>query len=425
MRLHSTICKFSGVLLLWLAGQQSAMAGDWAAWLDPHGRGDGNAVTAEPLPSPLVVDLENAAWRTNIGIGFSAVAVSDGRVFATGHNGEKGPRGSGGMETVWCFNASNGEVIWKDEYEAPLLPNLHDGGPGASPVVADGVLFTVSKDGRMHAYDASSGKLKWSRELMAETGMRRPPEWGYAGSPVVLDDWVLVESGSTLALDRKTGEVAWRSKNFTPAYGSPTVFEQAGQSWIAVLKTEGLLILDPKREGESLAFHPWETSFQTNANTPMAIGGQLFLSTGYDRGCTLLQFDGEGLSVTYENQTMCNHMGNAVLIDGHLYGFDGTAHRGREVELVCMELATGAEKWRHKGLRYGTLIGAADQLVVLSERGELLIGKATPDGWTPSQEEQILGGRCWTMPIWSNGLLYCRNSRGDLVALKLTAGEVK
>ncbi len=114
----------------------------------------------------------------------------------------------------------------------------------------------------------------------------------------------------------------------------------------------------------------------------MAIKNQLFVSTGYDRGCTLLEFDGTNLSVIYENQTMCNHMGNAVLIDGHLYGFDGTAHRGREVELVCMELSTGAEKWRHKGLRYGTLIGAADQLVVLSERGELLIGKASPDGWT-------------------------------------------
>jgi outer membrane protein assembly factor BamB len=416
---RSTGAAFACGALLWLACQLSATAGDWAAWLDPQGRGDGNAVSAEPLPADLVIDFDNAAWRTNVGIGFSAVAVSGGRVFATGHNGEKGPRGNGGQESVWCFDASNGELIWKDEYDAPLLPNLHDGGPGASPVVADGVLYTVSKDGRMHSYEASSGKLNWSRELMSETGMRRPPEWGYAGSPVILGDWVLVESGSTMALDRKTGEVAWRSKNFTPAYGSATVFEQGGQSWVAVLKTEGLVILDPKRKGGSVAFHPWETSFQTNANTPMAIGNQLFVSTGYDRGCTLLGFDGTNLSVIYENQTMCNHMGNAVLINGHLYGFDGTAHRGREVELVCMELASGEEKWRHKGLRYGTLIGAGDQLVVLSERGELLIGKASPQGWDPVHEEQILGGRCWTMPIWSNGLLYLRNSRGDLLALKL------
>ena len=395
----------------------SAAAGDWPAWLNPQGKGDGNAVSDESLPQ--AIDLERAAWRGKVGIGFSAVAVADDRLFTMGHNGVQGPRGSGGIETVWCLDAGSGEVIWKDEYAAPLLPNLHDGGPGATPVVDDGVVFTISKDGQAHAYEAASGRRLWSRELMRETGMRRPPEWGFSASPVIHGDTVLVESGATLALDRHSGEVLWRSDKYTPAYGSPTVFQQGGSDWIAVLKTEGLVIFD--MAGKTVAFHPWETSFQTNANTPMVIGERLFVSTGYDRGCTLLDFDGQSLKTVYENQTMCNHMGNSVLIDGHLYGFDGTAHRGREVELVCMELESGVEKWRHKGLRYGTLIGVGKHLVVLSERGELLIGAATDESWSPGHEAQVLGGRCWTMPVWANDLLYCRNSRGDLVALPLSA----
>jgi len=395
-------------------------AGDWSAWLAPQGRGIGNPVTGEALPES--VDLENVAWRGKVGIGFSTVAVADGRVFTMGHNGKPGPRGTGGVETVWCLDAENGDVVWKDEYPAPLLPNLHEGGPGATPVLADGVLFTVSKDGQARAYEAASGRQLWTCELMPVAGMRRPPEWGFSASPVVYGDWVIVEAGATIALDRNNGSVVWQSDKMTPAYGSPVVFQQAGRDWIAVLKTEGLVILDPNASGKTVAFHSWETSFQTNANTPMVIGDRLFISTGYDRGCTLLHFADGKLNPVYENQVMCNHMSNSVLIDGHLYGFDGTAHRGREVELVCMELETGTEKWRYKGLRYGTLIGAGSQVVVLSERGELLVGKASPEGWEPSHETQVLGGRCWTMPIWSGGRLYCRNSRGDLVVLNL-AGE--
>jgi outer membrane protein assembly factor BamB len=398
-----------------------ALGAEWPAWLNPTGRGDGNALSDEPLPE--VIDLERVAWRRQVGIGFSSVAVVGGRVFTMGHNGEKGPRGSGGMETVSCLDAGSGELIWKDEYPAPLLPNLHDGGPGATPVVSEGVVFSVSKDGQAHAYDATSGKRLWTCELMVETGMRRAPEWGFSASPLVVGDWVLYEAGATLALDRRSGKVMWRSEAYTPAYGSPTLFQSQGMDRIAVLKTEGLVILDAGKQspGETLAFHAWETSFKTNSNTPLVVGEQIFVSTGYDRGCTLLEFKGEALAPIYENQVMCNHMGNSVLIDGYLYGFDGTAHRGREVELVCMEWATGEEQWRQAGLRYGTLIAAKGQLIVLSERGELLIGEASPEGWVAEHETQVLGGRCWTMPIWASGQLYCRNSRGDLVALPLAA----
>jgi outer membrane protein assembly factor BamB len=421
----NTLRGFLCATLLGLSIHSVALAEDWKAWLNPQGLADGNAVTGEALPATDRIDLESVAWRAKVGIGFSSVAVADGRVFTIGHNGDKGPRGSGGKEMIWCFDADSGEVIWKADYDAPLLPNLHDGGPGATPVVEAGRVFTVSKDGQAQARKADSGELLWSRELMAEVGMRRPPEWGFSGSPLVVAGAVLFEAGATLALDIDTGKLLWKSEKFTPGYGSPSLLERSGRQYLAALKTEGLVILDLAEKGATAAFHAWKTSFQTNANSPLVIGDQLFVSTGYDRGCTLLKFDGSALSAIYENRTMCNHMANSVLIDGHLYGFDGTAHRGREVELVCMELATGTEKWRHKGLKYGTLIGAGDRLVVLSERGELLIGEASPDGWNPSHEEQVLGGRCWTMPIWSNGLLYCRNSRGDLIALTLSVAEIK
>jgi len=383
---------------------------DWPRWRGP----DENGIAREKLGD--AVDPENAVWRKKIGIGFSSIAVADGRIFTMGHDGRK----VAGEETIWCLDAETGEEIWSDTYEAALLPNLHEGGPSATPTVAGEQVFTLSKDGRLHAYETESGKRLWQRNVMADAGMKRPPEWGFAGSPYVVGELLLIEAGATFAFKKATGELVWRSEMYRPAYGSPVAFEHVGKTRIAILKTDGLVILDAAA-GTTLAFEKWETAFQTNASTPIIDDNLIFISTGYDRGCALFEFTGETLEKRYENRAMCNHMNNSVLIDGHLYGFDGTAHRGRPTEFVCLEFATGKEKWRVKpdeGLFCGSVIGTADhQLVILTERGELLVAKATPDQFAYIARAQVLGGRCWTPPALANGRIYCRNARGDLVCV--------
>ena len=396
------------VTVILFAGSLSGA--DWPQWRGP----DENGIAREKLEG--TVDLENVAWRKEIGIGFSSIAVAGDRVFTMGHDGRK----VAGKETVWCLEAATGAEIWSDTYEAALLPNLHEGGPSATPTVEGEQVFTLSKDGRLHAYEIESGKRVWQRNVMEDAGMKRPPEWGFAGSPYVLGDLLLIEAGSTFAFRKATGELVWRSDAFRPAYGSPVAFEHAGKIRIATLKTDGLVILDAET-GTTLAFEKWETAFQTNASTPLIDGNLIFISTGYDRGCALFEFTGEALEKRYENQSLCNHMNNSVLIGGHLYGFDGTAHRGRPTEFVCLELASGKEKWRVKpdeGLFCGSVIGTADdQLVILSERGELLVAEATPERFSYAARAQVLGGRCWTPPALANGRIYCRNARGDLVCV--------
>jgi outer membrane protein assembly factor BamB len=122
-------------------------------------------------------------------------------------------------------------------------------------------------------------------------------------------------------------------------------------------------------------------------------------------------------------------MNNSVLIDGHLYGFDGTAHRGRPTEFVCLELATGKEQWRVPpavGLGCGSVMATADgTLLILSERGELLTAPATTAGFKTTARHQVLGGRCWTVPVLAHGRIYCRNARGDLVCVKAGDGALK
>ena len=174
-------------------------------------------------------------------------------------------------------------------------------------------------------------------------------------------------------------------------------------------------------DGKLVATEPWKTRFATNATTPIVVGNEIFISTGYERGCALFEFDGKTLTKRYENKSMCNHMNNCVLIDGHLYGFDGNAHMGRPTEFVCIEWKTGKEKWRAdegEGLGCGSLIAdAAGTMIILTERGELVTANATPEGFKETGREQVLGGRSWTPPAFADGKIYCRNSKGDMVCV--------
>ena len=138
----------------------------------------------------------------------------------------------------------------------------------------------------------------------------------------------------------------------------------------------------------------------------------------------LFELAGDRLRKIYEHKIMANHMNNSVLLDGHLYGFDGTAHRGRPTEFVCLELATGQEKWRvpaSETLGCGSVMAAGGTLLILSERGELVAAPATLTAFKASARASVLGGKCWTVPVLAHGRIYCRNSRGDLVCVKPVA----
>lgn len=400
-------------LLILLLLVVSTPAADWPQW-----RGlNENGISTERLPAQP--DFSDTLWRTKIGTGFSSMAIAGGRLFTMGHNSAK----SGGEETVWGLDAVTGKELWKHTYPAPLVDRFYEGGPGATPTVRGGRVFTYSKHGRLHCYEIATGKLVWSRDLLAESGVKTLPEWGFACSPYFLnDDTLLIEAGATFALDPATGSIKWKGEQFTPAYGTPLAFTAGGRKLIAVMKTEGLAVLDAAG-GKTVATAPWKTSFDTTATTPIVQDGLIFISTGYDRGCALFELTGNELKQRYEHKAMCNHMNNSVLIDGHLYGFDGTAHRGRPTEFVCLEFATGKEKWRvpsSTGLGCGSVMATADgTLLILSERGELLTAPATTTGFKPTARHQVLGGRCWTVPVLADGRVYCRNARGDLICLRV------
>ena len=112
---------------------------------------------------------------------------------------------------------------------------------------------------------------------------------------------------------------------------------------------------------------------------------------------------------------MRNQLNSSVLLNGFLYGFDGNT--GPKADLKCIEFETGNVKWTEAKLGAGGLMAADGKLIIQTDPGELIIAEATPDSFKPISRAQVLGGRNWTVPVLSNGKIYCRNSKGDLVCL--------
>jgi outer membrane protein assembly factor BamB len=252
--------------------------------------------------------------------------------------------------------------------------------------------------------------------VLADSAMTRPAEWGFAGSPLIAGDAVIIEAAHTIAYHRESGEIIWKSERFKPAYATPVIFTHKGRKLLVTLKTEGLIVLDVAT-GKTIAMQEWKTRFSTNATTPIVIGDKIFISTGYSRGCGLFKFNGDSFKEIYSTKAISNHMANCVLIDGHLYGISGNTHGIGKKELVCMKFDTGEVKWKLRGFGCGTVSAAGNRLMVLTERGELVISKASPGGFDALSRAQVNSGRCWTVPVLANGAIYTRNAGGRLVAL--------
>ncbi|MEX2188019.1 MAG: PQQ-binding-like beta-propeller repeat protein [Pirellulales bacterium] len=379
-------------------------AADWPRYLGPHG----NGVSHETgWSAEWPEDGPKQLWSAKIGTGFCSIAVAGGRAYTMGHDD--------GNDSVFAFDAESGKEIWTHRYECKLVNNLHEGGPAATPTVDGGRVYTCSKEGQVFALDAATGDVVWKAELQTLLDVKMPG-WGFSGSPAIVGDMLVIDGGCVVALDKATGELKWKTEAFKPGYGSVTPFERDGETLLAVLNNEFLLVLRAK-DGSEVARQEWITSFDTSACTPFVLGDTIFVSTGYGKGCGLFRLAGDTLELVYENKKLRNHMNNSIFHEGHLYGFDGQSNQSRNCNLVCMDYQTGEVRWKEAGLGCGSLIVVDGKLVCLGDKGTLAVAPATPDGFKPMAKAEVLTGKCWTTLALSHGRIYCRNADGDLVCL--------
>jgi outer membrane protein assembly factor BamB len=262
--------------------------------------------------------------------------------------------------------------------------------------------------------DAGKGTVLWQRDLRKD-GIQ-PNEWGFAGSPLVFGDLVILNAGATgTALDRNTGRVVWGSGTNVTGYSTPMVCNVSGHDSLLLFATKHFVAVKPQT-GQELWRMPWETGYDINAPDPILYGDRIFIST-YSRGCALLEVkDGQPVTV-YTNKSLNNHLSPGILLGEYLYAFNGEARH--TTDFRCFHLSSGEVKWASKDPAFGSLICASGKLIVLSEKGELLLVEPSPVEFKPLARAHVLDGLCWTPPALADGRLYARNARGDLVCLEL------
>lgn len=377
---------------------------DWPNWRGPDYDGISKEAFPDTLPETLPV-----AWQTKVGIGFCTVSVVGDKVLTMGNENDK--------DTVFCLDAETGAVLWSHTYDCELDPLYYEGGPGGTPTIHEGAVYTLSKKGHAFRLDLETGAVLWQRDLLADHGFALP-EWSFAGSPFIEDDRVLLNVGrGGLALSRETGETLWMPSTETAGYATVVPFSQEKDNRYHLLfSAKGLIGFDAAT-GTARWEYPWKSSRDVNAADPVIAGNRIVVSSS--AGTELLHFEpGDTAPVpVWKQHDMKWYFNPGVLIGGHLYSLHGTTHR--PTELMCTDVETGKIIWQEEGFGSGGLKAAGDTVIVF-DNGLLTLFRATPEKYELTHQQKILDGKCWTSPVFSHGRIYCRNAAGDLAAVRVS-----
>ncbi len=373
-------------------------AADWPHWRGPNHDGISTETGWQAVWPP---QGPRRLWKAEVGTGFASVSVSAGRVLTVGNESNQ--------DTIYCFAAESGEELWRYSYRHGRDAKYYEGGPSATPTVDGDRVYTLSKRGEVHCLDARTGVVLWQRDLPEELDVKAPT-WGFAGSLYVTGDLVVLNVGEAgTALNKLTGDTVWSSGRGPGGYSTPVPFQSGGDAALALMGAEALIAVRVS-DGKSLWQFPWNTAHDVNAADPVIEGDRFLISSGYGKGCALVRVTGSQPTVLWQNKNLRSHFATAVIWKGHAYGVD-------ENELVCLDLGSGAVRWRERSLGKGSLMMADGKIIALSDKGELWVVEASLSAFKAISRAQVLGGKCWTVPVLANGLIYCRNAKGDLVCL--------
>jgi outer membrane protein assembly factor BamB len=377
----------------------ASWASDWPRWRGP----EGNGISSETEWKPQSLARPKIKWRLNVGAGHSSISIVGKRVYTMGNQG--------GQDIVSCLDVETGKLVWHFAYACP--PG-NFAGPRATPAFEGGLLYTLSRKGDALCLDAESGKVRWSKDLVKEY-RAQTLDYGIAGSPLVVGDAVLynvLEGG--VALNRTTGEKLWASAPGPGGYATPVAIKHKGKDAAAIFGAHAIAIVDVAK-GEKLDSFAWQTQFDANAADPMFFDGKLFITSGWDHGCALLDLSGKSIRSMWENKNLRGQLASPILWDGCIYGIDDNTPNG---QLRCLDAVTGAVKWTQKG-GYECLSMAGGKLLSIDKKGNLIVVEAAPTGYKEIVRTPLLSAQAknWTAPVLANGFLYCRNGEGELVCL--------
>lgn len=435
---------------LWLAGGAAAAhADDWPQWLGPQRDGvwrEQGIVAKFPAGGP------KKRWAVKIGAGYAGPAVAGGKVYVTDRilaagqtlpeSGFVKTKGSAGKERVLCLDDATGKILWTHEYDCRYSIQ-YASGPRTTPIVAGGKVWTLGAMGDLVCLDAETGKLIWAKNLLKECQFNIPI-WGLAASPLLEGDRLICLAGgkgsTVVAFEKDTGKELWRALSADPpGYVPPMIYDIAGKRRLIIWAPNAVSSLDPLT-GKVFWSVPYGKVRQIKVGLSVAaprLDGDLLFLTAFYEGALMLKLHGDakpevfwqrrGRSEMPEDDPFAglhSIMPTPFLRGGHIYGICSYG------ELRCLDEKTGKRIWETfqpttgRSERWGNafLVEQGDRFFLFNEKGDLIIAKLTPQGYTEIDRAHLLDptntmappkGRrvLWSHPAFANRNVYVRNDR--------------
>ncbi len=347
-------------------------------------------------------------WRRPIGPGWSSFAVSGNLLYTQEQRGDD--------EVVTAYSVTTGEPVWRHRDAARFWESNGGAGPRGTPTLRDGRVYTFGATGILNVLDAGDGSVLWSRNVASDAEVKLPG-WGFASSPLVVGDVVIVAAaGRLVAYDLASGEPRWFGPTGGGGYSSPQLLTIDGVEQILLMSVAGATSVTPS-DGALLWEHPWKQGTRI-VQPALTADGDLLISGGEGTGMRRIALaQGPGGWTAEERWTSIRlkpYFNDFVVHNGHAFGFDGRI-------LACIDVEDGARKW--KGGRYGhgqlVLFPDQDLLLVLTEEGELALVAASSEKFTELARVPAIEGKTWNHPALVGDVLLARNGE-EMVAFRLS-----
>lgn len=411
------------------------LADDWTQWRGNHRDG----VWAEKgiKSSFSQADVE-PIWRQAVGTGYSSPTVAEGRVFLMDFDAEKQE------ESVRCFDSQSGKPLWRHVYSS-VYRISYEAGPRAAVTVDGKLAYALGAMGWLHCINVEDGSVIWKRDLNEDyqiTADKRMPIWGIASSPLVAGNRLIIQLGAkkagVIGLDKNTGQELWRSLTDRGQYSSPVLVKQNGADVVVCWTGDNVAGLNPET-GEAYWIHPFRpTRMPIGVATPVINGNQILLTSFYD-GAMMLEMSTDKMSISQrwhlvgpnERATKAIHsiISTPIWIGDYIYGVDSYG------EMRCLQASDGKRVWEDLDAvnkkRWGTIhfVSQGDNVWMLNEQGELMVGQLSPQGLEVTSREKVLepnqmrtrnrrDGVIWSHPAFANKCVFLR-SDSELICISL------
>jgi outer membrane protein assembly factor BamB len=402
------------------------LSADWPRWRGPGN--DGHAVGAASLGS--LPSQPATLWTVRLGAGFSSPVTAGGRLAIMDNENER--------EVLHVLNVADGQPLWKAELDDTFTDAQGPPGPRNTPVIDTDRIYAVSGRGELQCRELADGSLLWRTSYTEDLGaifigergtIPGAARHGNNGAPVVDGPHLIAPVGGTnghsiVAFDKLTGTIAWHSQSDMAGYGAPVVAEIAGVRQVIAFTVDGVIGLR-REDGRLLWRVPLQTAYGRHVMTPVVAGNRVIVGS-HQVGLVAIQVTrtGEGIqaSTAWISQEATPNFAQPVAHNGLLYTL------GPKRDLLCLKVDTGTVLWRQAGLiitpadrAYASFIVIQDQVLMLSDAGELILFDADPEQCNVRARVQVCGMN-WCNPAYVNGLLYVRDGLrgpGNLLAIQL------